>query len=236
MKVLGKAGRYLEKQRKFNQKIGIAFLIVGLATIVFGVGVFLIVISLYFFSKSSHYSKGIEGETQTVNALKNLGEGYYLINDVSLPQIEGNIDHILLGPEGIFVIESKNFEGDLRCEGDVWYQYKPSWRRWTEIEIKSPSKQVKRNAIKLKKFIESQNIFNKPLRPWVHGIVVFTNPNVKLKLKNITVPVLKIKELYAFIKNQKSDIHLSQAEVKAIAEAILSSGLYGTSKLAHKLE
>ena len=35
-----------------------------------------------------------------------------------LPESYGNIDHIILGSNGIFVIESKNYDGKIICNGD----------------------------------------------------------------------------------------------------------------------
>lgn len=221
MKVLKESGKYLEEQTKSNQKTAIIFLIIGLLTfIIYGLGIIFISISIYFFSKSSHYSRGIESEFLVTNSLRKLGKKYYLLNDINLPEAYGNIDHAVLGPNGIFVIESKDFKGNIRCDGDKWYQYKESWKWPIEHEIKSPSKQVKRNAVKLKQFI--QKTFKKPI--WVEGIVVFTNPNVKLELNNSTVPILKVEELCNFIKNKKSKVRFSSKGLASIGRIILIRG------------
>lgn len=224
MKVLKKQGEYLEEQRKYNQNVAIILLIIGLVTIKFvfyWFGLILIGISIYLFSRSAHYSKGIKGELLITSSLKRLGKEYHLINDVRLPNSYGNIDHIVLGPNGIFIIETKNFEGEIRCEGDIWYQYKDTWKITGEQEIKSPSKQVKANALRLKQFIESQNIFKKSKRIWVEGIVVFANPNANLKLDNPTVPVLKTEKLCDYIKNKKMEIKFSDKELESIGKVIL---------------
>ena len=67
----------------------------------------------------------------------------------------GNIDHIVLGPNGIFVIETKNYKGEISCYGDVWHgDYDTE-----SYPIKSVSKQAKRNAVTLKRFIYVYSIF-----------------------------------------------------------------------------
>ncbi len=229
MKVLKESGKYLEEQIKSNEKTAIIFLIIGLTTILFyGFGIIFIGISIYFFIKSGQYKKGKIGEILIEENLQALSDNYYLINDVMLPENYGNIDHIILGPNGIFVIESKNYDGKIICNDDEWYRHYEGgltinmrgrlyWKPSKDYDIGSPSKQVKRNAVKLKQII--QKIFKKTI--WVEGIVVFTNSNIELELNKPTVPVLEAEELYSFIKNKKSGIEFSPKELESIGKLIL---------------
>lgn len=231
MKNLQKTGTYLEDKAKLHRNISIIFFAIG------GFGllvsylimnftlILLFIISLsigvFFFKFFSNYSRGLQGEQITIEALQNLSDSYYLINDVNLPKGYGNIDHVVLGSNGIFIMETKNFEGEIRCEGDIWYQYKDTWKIPEEHEIKSPSKQVKGNALKLKQYIESKNIFSKSLRLWVEGIVVFTHDNVILRWDNPTVPVLKVNQLCKYIRNKESRIKFSSQELEKVAKILL---------------
>ena len=234
MKILKESGRWLNEQIESNEKTATIFLIIGLATLIFyGLGIIFIVISIYFFIKSGSYHKGKIGETLVEEYLKGLSDNYYLINDIKLPGSYGNIDHILLGPNGIFVIESKNYDGKIICNGDEWHRHyeggltismrgRPYWKPSRNYDIGSPSKQVKRNAVKLKQIIEPQKgIFKRPLKLWVEGIVVFTNSTVDLKLNNPTVSVLKVEELYDYVNNKKSRINFSPKELEMIGNLIL---------------
>ena len=118
-----------------------------------------------------------------------------------------------MGHNGIFVIETKNLEGEIRCDGDIWYQYKDTWKIPEEYEIKSPSKQVKRNALKLKQYIDSKR--------YIQGIIVFTNENVILDCDNTTVTILKVDQLCNYIQNKKSKIKLSSQELRKIENILL---------------
>jgi hypothetical protein len=40
-----------------------------------------------------------------------LSDDYYLLNDLYLRDGGGDIDHIVLGPNGVFVLETKNWSG-----------------------------------------------------------------------------------------------------------------------------
>ena len=61
------------------------------------------------------YLKGKFGEFAVQAHVKlYLDERYILINDVTLPDEQGGttqIDHIVLSPFGVFVIETKNYKG-----------------------------------------------------------------------------------------------------------------------------
>lgn len=177
----------------------------------------LLSITGFFITKYMNYQKGIKGENSVIAHLSTLPDSYYLINDVKIGSDRGNIDHIVLGPNGIFVIESKNYSGIIECNGDKWdriYEDKI-------YEINSPSKQVKRNAMKIKKIIEHTNYREVLSNLWVNGIVVFTNPDINLKIMNPTVPVLKVEELAEYIANKKDNIVLSPKEIRELADVIL---------------
>lgn len=64
------------------------------------------------------WRQGAEGERATAKAVRRLVRaGWTLINDVDTGR--GNIDHILIGPPGVFMLESKNLHGDLSVRGGV---------------------------------------------------------------------------------------------------------------------
>lgn len=61
------------------------------------------------------WRQGAEGEKRTAKALRPLTRrGWALVNDVDTGR--GNIDHILVGPAGVFLIETKNLGGIVSVE------------------------------------------------------------------------------------------------------------------------
>jgi hypothetical protein len=61
---------------------------------------------------------GAEGEQKTACALRPLlREGWVLLND--LPRSFGNIDHVLIGPPGVFMLETKNLSGVVSVADDA---------------------------------------------------------------------------------------------------------------------
>ena len=64
--------------------------------------------------RAEMFEKGAEGETATAAVLAALPPGWTAIHDVRWPSRRlANIDHILVGPGGIFVIDSKNWSGTI---------------------------------------------------------------------------------------------------------------------------
>lgn len=59
--------------------------------------------------------RGAEGERRTAEALSGLGPDWVVMHDIRWPgRLRANIDHIVVGPAGIFVIDTKNWAGDVR--------------------------------------------------------------------------------------------------------------------------
>ena len=150
-------------------------------------------------------------------ALQKLNDSYYLLNDVVLYPKVGNIDHLVLGPNGLFVIETKNYKGKISCYGDKW---KRDYDR-VSYPISSISKQAKRNAVTLKKFIEENDRSGLFRSMWVNALVVFTNPEMELKSYKPTVPILHLSDVPNFIKRSKSSNLLSDKDLKTIGDIIL---------------
>lgn len=65
---------------------------------------------------------GAEGEVRTAKALAPLErEGYRVLHDRRLPGSRANIDHLVIGPSGVFVVETKSYAGRLRIRGRDLY-------------------------------------------------------------------------------------------------------------------
>lgn len=60
---------------------------------------------------------GGEAEVLVGRELHRLAEhGFYVFHDVQLPRA-GNVDHVALGPQGIFAVETKSHRGTVTSEG-----------------------------------------------------------------------------------------------------------------------
>ena len=60
------------------------------------------------------YERGAEGEARTAAVLAAMPPEWVAIHDVRWPGRRfANIDHIVLGPGGIFIVDSKNWSGQV---------------------------------------------------------------------------------------------------------------------------
>lgn len=112
--------------------------------------------------------KGQEGEEEVGRILARLPrEEYIVLNDVLLPTGKGTtqIDHVVVSVYGIFVIESKNYQGRIygTRSGDKWSQYVDG----EEHNFRNPIKQNVGHVIAVKRVTHLSDDFIVPL-------VVFT--------------------------------------------------------------
>ena len=180
----------------------------------------------YFLKKWRSYSKGLKGEELVEQVLLSLDDSYFLINDFSFSDEKGNIDHIIVGPSGIFVVETKNYKGSMTIRGDKWYF--GEWKR-----VKSASYQAKRNERALETYLKS-----KGRRIRVRSIVVLTDPNIKLNLSGFSsTPILKINELLPYLKNLAQNYRKFRVEeIESYAALILKvSPFFVLKEIAEEL-
>ena len=65
------------------------------------------------------WARGIEGERKAAEYLAPLeSDGFIVLNNRRIPGSKGDIDHIAIGPTGIFPIETKNWSGRLEVRND----------------------------------------------------------------------------------------------------------------------
>ena len=69
------------------------------------------------------WRRGAAGERRTAHLLGHLGrQGWAVLHDLAIPGSQANLDHLVIGPGGVFVIDSKQYRGRL--------QFDPSGRLW----------------------------------------------------------------------------------------------------------
>jgi len=69
-----------------------------------------------------YWDKGAEGERKTADYLEPLVDrGFVLLHDRLIPGGQANIDHIAIGPTGVFVIETKHLSGKVEVIQDRLY-------------------------------------------------------------------------------------------------------------------
>jgi Nuclease-related domain len=67
------------------------------------------------------WATGARGEEKLAEALKGI-DGLRALHDRRVPGTRGNIDHILVAPAGVFVVDAKKYEGkiEIRNRGNIF--------------------------------------------------------------------------------------------------------------------
>jgi hypothetical protein len=74
------------------------------------------------------WQRGAHGERGTARLLDRLTrEGYVVFHDLAVPGSPANVDHLVIGPTGLFVIDSKQWTGSVHqsADGLAWHNHYP---------------------------------------------------------------------------------------------------------------
>jgi hypothetical protein len=167
---------------------------------------------------------GLQGQRRMLEILGPLDNRYYLINNLKLPERADDLDHLIIGPNGIFALETKNHRGRIYCQNGQWYQVKisRSGRPQPETPIRDPTQQLKRNIDYLRWCINHTDYaLSQRTRLWIEGAVVFTHPTVSLDLPKaardaLPFPVLHGRDLPRHIRGHVPRQSHSKADIRRI--------------------
>jgi hypothetical protein len=74
------------------------------------------------------WQRGAHGERHTARLLDRLTrDGYVVFHDLAVPGSPANVDHLVIGPSGVFVIDSKQWTGSVQqgADGLAWHNHYP---------------------------------------------------------------------------------------------------------------
>ncbi|MDE1890020.1 MAG: thermonuclease family protein [Planctomycetota bacterium] len=216
MHILRTGGKYAREQQRLYEAKAVAFVLTGIILLILLSHVWILSFvffgcGLYYFKRRSDWHKGIQGEKMVVEALAPLDNSYVLINDVLLPERKGNIDHILVGPNSVFVIETKSY-------------------KWHYLN-RFPIRQAICSAVSLRYFLKEHiqlNIF-------IPAILVSTDPDATISQSSPAVNVVNLKNLCEFIKDRENKSRLdSEAKKRLIYEIMKVSNAMSQKEVIAK--
>jgi len=90
------------------------------------------------------WRRGAEGEEYLARQLDRLGRhGYQVLHDRRVPGSKANIDHLVVGPTGVFVVDAKDYGGRLTwSKGTLWHGRYPMTKklvtaRWEAEQVRA---------------------------------------------------------------------------------------------------
>lgn len=72
------------------------------------------------------WATGARGEEKFAKALEGI-DGLRMLHDRRVPRSPANIDHILISPAGVFVVDAKNYRGTIAIRNRGWF-FRPDHR------------------------------------------------------------------------------------------------------------
>ena len=176
----------------------------------------------FVWGKLDRKIKGIKGEKRVSNVLNRLNKNKYrVLNDVLIRVKDKTvqIDHIVVSVYGIFVIETKNYAGNIYGDG-----YKDKWTQYLGREKNSFQNPLRQNYGHYKTI---ENLLNLSDESLLKPVVAFAG-TAKLKISNAN-NVVYLKNLYNYITyytEEVIDINtvnryceiLTQSNIESISE------------------
>ena len=168
--------------------------------------------------ESRNLEGGRRGERKMAERLaEQLADDHVILNDLELrvAHERAQIDHLVIAPSGLYVIESKFWAGTL--SGDVrdaqWTQKKSNG---AVRQVKSPVQQCERQR---RMFITL--LASKVPEDRIHALAVFTHPAVKLQIANAQGRAFLVRDAIRFINDRCFEPPvLTPAEALELAERI----------------
>lgn len=159
----------------------------------------------------SKISRGDKGEAIVSNILNSVKEYHYLINDITFlnakSEMSHQIDHILIHPHGVFVIETKNYFGKIISDTKDSYWIKEV--NGEQIKISNPLKQNKSHAITIYRLLKGK--FD------VISVVVFVKNNAPYMGDE---NVINLDDLLLFIESYPYKKKISKPDIDKIYKSL----------------
>ena len=155
---------------------------------------------------------GGESRWPIVDLLRPLPDDYYLVNDLTMKGGGGTIDHVVVGPCGLMVIETKRWAGNIRCDRDHW-----SVNGWPRPSV---SRQVNRGAAALRRWLADLHPDIYSVRAFIQPLAVFTHPGCRLEINHAGATVLRCSELLHVLHEKGEERRMSSVLAGRLAQSL----------------
>lgn len=240
-RVLGEAARYVTGQslKKYQRQFVTLFLAAYCFALVlgffFGFGlnkhpylgiaifIFIVVIAVIALllvnrvtnnleTKRLDFRKGATGEALVGYILEGFPNDYTVIHGLKPKRHYGDIDHMVVGPTGVYAVDTKNWKGIVTADGqgELLLNGRPT---------KKPAiGDLTRTIMAIKKKIKVLSAFD----PYVRGILAFPSARVEAKWGTTgSVHCMGDDQLYKYIVENKRGGKLTKKDIESISQALL---------------
>lgn len=161
-------------------------------------------------ANASPGAKVLSGEAVVAAALQVLPDQFIVINDVS--KRLGNIDHVVIGPTGVYVLDAKNWSGTVESDGNG--ELLLNGQRLRQPAIKRILAAVMDFRTKLNTLTDGEYL--------VRGLMVFPSAHLKANYGSTRqIHCLRSERVADYIQDHTFANKLSRNDVQWIKQATL---------------
>lgn len=161
--------------------------------------------------KRDELRRGARGEAAVAFILANFPDSYCVVNDLTTKF--GNIDHVVVGPNGVFALDTKSWRGTISPDGNgkLLLNGRPSEEGKTHV--KAFVRRVMEVRDKLKALAPEFD-------PYIQAMFVFTSAFVAADWgKTGSVHCMRDDQIYDYIVESKRPNKLKKEEITKLAGA-----------------
>ena len=161
---------------------------------------------------------GRDGEARVRTLfLAELPTGTWVLNNLLVPGLMGDIDLLVVGANGVFLPEIKTWAGTITCA--------PDGRSWSRLKagrqelLPDPAAQTQRAIHALRTYLERADpALCRRTQLWIHGLIVFAHPRSSIDGAYSPVPALSPEDAVTAIVQAVPPRPLSLAEQERIVD------------------
>jgi hypothetical protein len=159
------------------------------------------------------WQSGAVGETRTGRELAKLDDQWLVIHDL---QRRGgaNVDHIVVGPAGVFLLDSKNIGAEVRIDGDDLVALRPDGRQ--RYRDRAVAGKVRGAAAALSEALTAAGA-----RSWVQAVVVVWGDMPEPHVPTRSLDWVAGPEITSWLTSRPADSHPDRV---ARAKGVLAAG------------
>ncbi|WP_105614426.1 nuclease-related domain-containing protein [Vallitalea okinawensis] len=225
--------KYLQSRVKRDLLLGFLMVLTGIAGIIilsdFGMAptlymlipfVGLVIPGVFYFKTFSRERERLKKDDAALKDLSRLPEKYTVLRNVYVPY-QGNIiecDFVVIGENGIFVMEVNGTKGHIYESKDINYWLRYLSKRKAKIFVKAIGNQstvVDRKVLALAEYLLRFNVHT-----WIQGIVYFSNKRSEVELVNQKAVFSDQSELLSYITSYPTKIELDELKIEKIVKLL----------------
>lgn len=181
------------------------------------ISIILMILGVFIFLIANIGKTSAKKEVKThvfTEYLKEIPGSHTIFQNVRIPKTRSLIGLVIIGPNGIFIIQNRRIKGNFIIRNEEWWRLKGNQR---VKPVSNPAKLVKMNTIDLKRFLNSHNVNVEYM--WITPIVSLSQDQYTVEEEPQNYHLIPPENINEFLSKQKKtmDQELMMRSIALIA-------------------